>query len=146
MKATKFDERQVLERGKVFFHGIIAAIILLLGNAVLQDSGKIWASGFIQNITILFAIITVITVEMVFRDVYFGYGKPNRELLMTLIFGICALIIFGFALKDLGSGEALIVNGTFTEKGEHLPYAVLSLIIAVSLAIKAIRKPRSTEE
>jgi hypothetical protein len=138
MKTIKLDERQILERGKAFFHGVIAAVILLLGNAALQDAGIIWASGFAQNVIIMFAILTVVTVEMVIRDCYFGQSGQN--LLLMLIFVLIAFALSITTVTHIVKGDVLFTNGAFTKEGEHLPQAILTLVMAASMAIKEIKR------
>ena len=142
---AKLDERQILERGKVFEHGVIAAVILLLGNAALHSGEIVWARGFAQSIIIAFAIITVVSVEMVVRDVYFGFNQASK-LPTTVIFGLIALALSFFTIRHIAAGDALFENGAFTSDGETLPMAVLTLVIAACMTITYIKKYRKSEE
>ncbi|MCL2079322.1 MAG: hypothetical protein FWH17_05685 [Oscillospiraceae bacterium] len=144
MKA-KLDERQILERGKVFEHGVIAAVILLVGNAALHSSGIVWASGFAQSIIIMFAIVTIISVEMVIRDVYFGFNQFNK-LPVTIIFILIALMLSIFSMKHIVDGDVLFENGTLTPDGEYIPTAIMALIIAVCMTITFIKNRRKPED
>jgi len=140
----KLDERQILERGKVFEHGVIAAVVLLVGNATLHSSGIVWASGFAQSIIIMFAIVTIISVEMVIRDVYFGFNQFNK-LPVTVIFIVIALILSIFPMRHIFKGDVLFENGTLTSDGEHIPIAIMALIIAVCMTITFIKNRRKSE-
>ncbi|MDR1000071.1 MAG: hypothetical protein LBL96_04615 [Clostridiales bacterium] len=144
MKTSKqLDERQVLIRGKVLWHGLIAATVLLLGNAFLQSIGVVWASGFAQNITILLAIVTVVSVEMIFRDVYFGNTGSN--IAITVIFDLMAISSAILTIRHIASGTLFFKNGAFTPEGESLPQFILLLIIAVSMTAKELLKRRENE-
>ena len=144
MKA-KLDERQILERGKVFEHGVIAAVVLLVGNAALHSSGTVWASGFAQSIIIMFAIVTVVSVEMVVRDVYFGFNQFNK-LPVTIIFALIALMLSIFSIKHIVTGDVLFENGALTSNGESIPTAIMALIIAVCMTSTYVKNRRKSED
>jgi hypothetical protein len=84
MKGKEFDERQLLIRGKVFFHGFMALTILLLINAWLQSFGILWASGFQQHVVILMIAVTVTSVEAILRGAYFVSEWHRKVVVITI--------------------------------------------------------------
>jgi hypothetical protein len=137
MKTKKqLDERQVLIRGEIYWHGLIAATLLLLGNAFLQSAGIVWASGFAQNVTILLAIFAVVSVEMIVRDVYFGQTGSNKAI--TLLFDLLAAVWAILPIRYAATGTVFFAAGAFTPEGESLPQFLLLLIIAVSMTVKEV--------
>ena len=144
MKIKQFDERQIQIRGKVFFHGFITAVALLLINAFFQSYDVIWASGFHQNVLILMAIVTVVSVESILRGAYFD-SEPRRRMVIG-IFGIISLILLAFSVFHIIQGEALIENGRLTDNGFSLAFAVMVTAITLVGIVNELIERRKSEE
>ena len=89
----QFDERQLGLQGRVYWHGLLVAMVLVLVNAFLQAAGVVWADGFTQNIFILLITGAVVATEAILRDVFFG--RRQNHWAMIIIYGVVGLLIVG---------------------------------------------------
>ena len=140
----KFDERQIQIRGQVFFHGFITVVVLLLINAVLQDIGVVWASGFHQNILILMLASTVVSTEAILRGAYFGKGESRR--MVICVIGFPAIVLWAINFLHIFQGSAVLEDGTLTRDGFSLTLAAFFTMISVSGLIKIIMERREKNE
>jgi len=124
--AKEFDERQLLIRGQVFWHGLLVAVVLLVVNAVLQVNGVMWASGFAQNILIVLAIVAVVATEAILRGSFFG-RRQNRWLVIA-IFGIVGLAMIG-----LHTSGALETVGL--PRSDHIAFIVAGVMFCCMTAV-----------
>ena len=67
---SQLDERQLLQRGNVFQHGLILFFALLLTNAFLKEEEIVWAAGMWENILIVWAVIALCLGEFAVREIY----------------------------------------------------------------------------
>jgi hypothetical protein len=140
MNAKEFDERQLYIRGKVFFHGMITSLILLLINALLHSFGIVWANGFHQNVLIVTITATVISVEAILRDAYFGIGDTRKPIIA--IFSFASLILIIFIVRDIVQGNSFFENGQLTSNGFSLIFNIMPISIAVCGIYKEITEKR----
>ena len=106
----KFDERQLLIRGQVFWHGLLVAMILLGVNGMLQSFGSMWTTGTAQNYFIFFVVASVVAMESILRGVFFGRGQSHWA--MIVMYGIAGsfnIVIYSLYLR--GPGTALDRSG-----------------------------------
>ena len=86
-----WDERQLAIRGQVYWHALAVAIALLVVNALLQVGGVVWASGYAQNLFIVFVVAAVFAIEAIWRDAFFG--RRQRHWAMIWIYGITGVLL-----------------------------------------------------
>ncbi len=99
------DERQLLQRGDVFQHGIILFFVLLLANAFLKEGGIVWAEGMWENLLIIWSVITLCMCEYAVKEIYpMGGG-------MAVIYGMDGLA--GAFLLVIGIVEAAMSRDPF---------------------------------
>ena len=138
---TDFDERQLQIRGKVFFHGFITTIILLLINAFLHSSDIVWASGFHQNVILMVIITTIVTLEAIIRGVYFGNGKTRWIVLG--VFGSLSLLLLILTIQHILHGTTIIEDAALTSNGFSLALAVMfTLTTVVGIVVELKEKRR----
>ena len=138
---TDFDERQLQIRGKVFFHGFITTIILLLINAFLHSSDIVWASGFHQNVILMVIITTIVTLEAIIRGVYFGNGKTRWIVLG--VFGSLSLLLLILNIQYILRGTTIIEDAALTSNGFSLALAVMfTLTTVVGIVVELKEKRR----
>jgi len=138
---TDFDERQLQIRGKVFFHGFIATIILLLINAFLQSSDIVWAGGFHQNVILMVIITTIVTLEAIIRGVYFGNGKTRWIVLG--VFGSLSLLLLILNIQHILHGTTIIEDAALTSNGFSLALALmftLTTVVGIVVELKERRR------
>jgi len=141
IKNKRFDERQLLIRGEIFFHGLVTAFALLLVNAFLAGSSIVWASGFHQNIVIILLTGMVVIVEAILRDAFFGMGQIRWPIIVT--FGVVALVLVGWGIGSFVRGNALVDDGMLTDSGFLLAAAVMPVAVAVAGLVKEILEKRN---
>ncbi|MDR2204053.1 MAG: hypothetical protein LBE76_07160 [Nitrososphaerota archaeon] len=122
----EFDERQQHIRENILKHGFFIAIGALLLNAFLNSIGIIWADPFQQNILTVVFIITIISIEFHFNDVYFGKDIPRIPMLFAI--NTCAIILAIFSIKHFIEGATFITSGMLTDQGASVIYCVMFLL------------------
>lgn len=140
MKSKYFDERQLQIRGEIFFHGLVTAIALLLVNAFLLGNNIVWASGFHQNILIIMLTGTVVIIEAIFRDAFFGMGQMRWPIIGA--FGVISLVLLFFCVSRIIQGAALIENGELTVNGYLSFYTTMPVSITVAGIIMEINEKK----
>jgi len=144
MTRKRIDERQLLIRGEIFFHGLVTAFALLLINAFLTGSNIVWASGFHQNIIIIILTGMVVIVEAILRDAFFGMGLMRWPIIGT--FGVVALVLLAGVVSIFVQGNALVYDGMLTGHGFLVVAAVMPVSVTVAGLVKEIIEKRSSHE
>ena len=139
-----FDERQQKIRGGIYKRGFIAAMFVLLLNALLQVNGIIWASGFQQNLIMFMLIATVVCIEFHLRGVYFG--KRNKRMGFALLLGIPATVLIILSCFLFVDGEMFIENNSLTCGGFFTVIAFMMLLNAVCGVVKSFLENKAKED
>jgi len=141
MESKDFDERQKLTHGKVYARGFSVAMILLLINAWLQHWDIVWASGLIQNMSIMILAGTVVAVELIWCGAYVKVGESRWWALV--FYGFFAL--GGAIVLTLGilRGIVLVENRMLTEKGALFIFLMLWGVIGAIGIIAEMREKLS---
>jgi|GEM_PF-3389748 len=105
VRASQFDERQVHIRGQVAYHALLVAVGLLLINACLLVTDTVWASGFVQNLFMLFVTMAVFSSESILRGAYFGRTQNHWAMICVLgVVGVSMCVSRIVALSSGGGG------------------------------------------
>ena len=137
---TQFDERQLLIRGQVFWHGLLVAVVLLVVNALLQANDVAWASGYAQNIFIVLVTAAVVATEAILRGAFFG-RRQNRWFVIG-IFGVV-----GLAIVIVHASASFDTTGVF--KSDHIVFliaGVMFLCITVAGITKELIERHTRDE
>lgn len=140
---TKYDERQMIERGKgyrcAFFAYIIYNCIFLILDFGfdIQFAGM----GMIMICGILVASATHV-IYCIFHEAYWGLNNNVKNYLVILI--IAAALNFVIGIGNLVSGE-MMEGGVLSYSVINLIVAVFVAVILVALLIKWLRDKREVE-
>ena len=96
------DERQLLQRGDVFQHGIIVFFFLLLVNAFLKEEGIVWAEGMWENLLIIWVVIALCLGEYAVKEIYPTGGGMS---VIYIIEGLCGAFLFVMGIIEAATGE-----------------------------------------
>ena len=129
MKNKKFDERQLLIRGQIAFHGILLMLVLVLINGFLQDNKIVWATGFDQSLLIVIVTVMLVSIEAILRGAFFGQRQTHWP--MIVIYGVCAVVIIAVY------GTFFLEGATFMENGRLAVYGA-NILTGFMLAITTI--------
>ena len=140
MTKKYFDERQLQIRGQIFFHGLAVSLALLLINAFLLGNDIIWATGFQQNILMVVVIGTVVIIEAIMRDAFFGMGQMRWPIIVA--FGAISIVLLFLGVRSIIQGMALIEDGGLTDNGFLLFSSSMPVSITVSGVVKEIMEKR----
>lgn len=127
---SKFDERQILARGKGFQIGFFLAIGLAFLNSLFEaDLFPIGISVYSRLMIFIWTCITVVSVFFIAKDAYDGINKTGGKALM-IIFIVCGTFVLITLIWRLASGERTFVeNGVVGDSLGQIFYAVSMLII-----------------
>lgn len=140
---TKYDERQMIERGKgyrcAFFAYIIYNCIFLI-----LDFGfdiQFASTGMIMILGILVAAATHV-IYCIFHEAYWGLNNNVKNYLVILI--VAAALNFVIGIGNYVSGE-MFENDTVSYSVINLIVAVFVIVILVAMLIKWMRDKREVE-
>mgnify|MGYP001025018780 FL=1 len=142
---SQLDERQLLQRGNVFQHGLILFFALLLTNAFLKEEEIVWAAGMWENILIVWAVIALCLGEFAVREIYPMGGGMN---VIYIVEGIAGVFLAAVSLFELLAGrEPFAVDRTLTESGARLLQgAMMVLLLLVFVGKKVSDRGRRDED
>jgi len=129
MNSKKFDERQLWIRGRIAFHGLLLALILVLANGFLQARMIVWASGFDQSLLIVIATVVAVSIEAMLRGVFFG--KLRNRWLVIIIYGVCAIVIIALYGTFFRQGAAFLEDGGLSIYGANFLTGVMLAIATI---------------
>lgn len=95
------DERQLLQRGDVFQHGLVLFFILVMANAFLKQEGIIWAEGMWENLLIIWAVIALCLGEFAVKEIYAMGGGMN---VLYILEGVCGAFLFLVGVAEAATG------------------------------------------
>ncbi len=138
---NELDERQLLQRGDVFQHGILLFFALLLGNAFLKEEGIVWAEGMWENLLIIWAVIALCLGEYAIKEIYpIGGG-------MTVIYvveGACGAFLFVMGVVEVSMGwEPLALEGgALSRTGAQIIQGFLMVLLLLVFCGKKVYNHR----
>ena len=146
MKCKKeLDERQLLQRGNVFQHGILLFFVLVLANAFLKEEGVVWAEGMHENLLIAWAVIALCLGEFAIRDIYPMGGGMS---VLYIVEGAAGLLLCGLCTFHGVTGrEPLLAGHTLTRNGAQLIQgAIMVALLLVFVGKKLYNYKRGDED
>ena len=137
---TKYDERQLLVRGKAYKYGFFACLI---SNAVFMFfmTGDFGFEVFGYSI-FFFPILIGVTVQVtycIFKDGYVGLNTNMTRFI--IIIAVIGVLNFALFFRSLFAGD-LIINGRMQGPFLNLLCGLLLIIVAVELFIKKLLDAR----
>ena len=132
----KYDERQLLARGRAYKHGFI---VLLLYCVAAGIADMYLEYAYISTVALIgvFLSVTVFVIECVFTDAYFAVGQKPRSWLVLSGF-VAAMNLWIFAY-NIAEGQPLIENGVLTYYVINLVCGVMFLAIFAAIVVKLLR-------
>jgi hypothetical protein len=112
-----YDERQLIERGKIMQQSFILLIILEFVNAVLYgECNIIWADIFDSQLLIITIAGCYCTIRMILKDAYNNIG--SRLHIGLIISGITGLIvIWSNTMQMIRGRTGFVLDGKLTSNG-----------------------------
>ncbi|MCL2696999.1 MAG: hypothetical protein FWE74_02825 [Oscillospiraceae bacterium] len=139
-----YDERQQQIRAKVYRHGFIAAIVILILDAMLAIMGVFWAPTFFRNVIIVTFINSIVCAEFIFRGVFFV--KKNERITYMASFSAASIILLVMLRRHIIEGANIMENGELSEFGCSFVIALLFLLNALCALIQIFREKRVNRE
>ena len=139
---TKYDEMQLVTRGKAYKYGFYA-ILIYEGLMCLIDNGtNLPLNAFSIHFLAIIVGIVVQVSYCIWHDAYMGLNNNGRRFAIVLI----AISIFNFAVSfaAIRSGE-MLVNGVLQAQFTNLLCGTICLLIGVELLIKKAVDSREEE-
>ena len=141
-----FDERQLLQRGNVFKHGIILFFLLVAANAFLKEEGVTWAEGMWENLLIIWAVLGLCLGEFAVKEIFpIGGGMT----VIYLVEGLCGLFLSAMCLTEVITGrEAMLIGPhTLSRTGaQMISGGIMVLLLLVFLGKKVYNHRKGDTE
>ncbi len=140
------DERQLLQRGNVFQHGLVLFFVLVAVNAVLKDDGIVWAEGMWENMLIIWAVVMLCLGEFAVKEIYPMGGGMS---VIYILEGVCGafIMVFGIIETATGAENFLVGPHTLSRTGAQIiEGASMVLLLLVFLGKKVYNRRREALE
>lgn len=131
----KFDERQVLVRGRIMTQSFVLVLALLLVSAFISDMGiydiekNIGFSDY--AIDLICIAMTYASCSLILRDAYIGLFSQKRAKCAMWIFILLSAVLVFLNILHLLEGEPVTLN------------SVITLIMVISIASSLFSKRNS---
>lgn len=136
------DERQLLQRGNVFQHGILLFFALVLANGFLKEEGIIWAEGMWENLLIVWAVITLCLGEFAVKEIFSIGGGMGVIYIME---GICGAFLLAMGIAEGVMGDAVVIGHTLTRTGAQIIQGALMVLLLLVFCGKKVYNHRKGE-
>lgn len=127
--SENFDERQLMERGKIFKNALVLLVVFFAADALTNDFGVNWIINSKRAIVIIAIVCSYSSIRLILKDAYSGkIVNWNVGMIIFSVVGISLLILnIGELIKG---NEGLIENGMLSRLSASLIIAVSFLSIA----------------
>ncbi len=131
---TKYDERQIIARGKAYMYGFWAMIIAATAVMLLDMAGIVIASSLTKYFFILFVGMIAQITYSIKHDAYFGINNNKKRFaIICIAAAICNLL---GVIGPIVGGE-FIKDGMISDSGTNLLCFILMVTVGVELFIKS---------
>lgn len=136
---NELDERQLLQRGNVFQHGILLFFALVMANAFLKEEGITWAVGMWENLLIIWAVIALCLGEYAVKEIYpIGGGMTT----IYVVEGLCGAFLLAMGIAEGVMGDALIAEHALTRTGAQIIQGALMMLLLLVFLGKKVYNHR----
>lgn len=135
------DERQLLQRGNVFQHGIGLFFVLVLINAFFKEEGIVWAEGMWENLLIIWAVITLCLGEFAIKEIYPMGGGMNVIYILEGVFG-AFLFIMGIMEAANGLEPLFVEEHVLSRTGAQIIQGFLMIVLLLVFCGKKVYNRR----
>ena len=131
---TKYDERQIVARGKAYMYGFWAIVIAATIVMLLDMAGIVIASSLTKYFFILFVGMIAQITYSIWHDAYYGINTNRKRFaVICIVAAICNLL---GAIGPMIGGE-FIKDGVVSDSGTNLLCFILMVTVGVELFIKS---------
>ncbi|WP_040948641.1 hypothetical protein [Gorillibacterium massiliense] len=133
-KNSNFDERQKQIRGSVFQTGYVFLALFFLVDAMVKQSGHVWADYADMAMIGIMASVTFCSIILIIKNSYAGTSPAKWQLLVFLI-TVASVLSIVFGANDLPQ-YGYLTDGHITDASRTLIIGLLLFIIAAVYWIK----------
>lgn len=140
------DERQLLQRGNVFQHGIILFFVLLMVDAFLKECDIVWAEGMWENLIIIWIVVALCLGEYAVLDIYPAGGGMN---VIYCVEGICGAFLLVMGIMEVATGQEALLIGPHTLSrtgGQIIEGTLMVILLLVFLGKKVYNRRKGAQE
>lgn len=139
---AKYDERQVLARGKAFSRAFFTSLIYMAACAIADVMEIKWAELNVQMFLGIFVAIMVFALTCIFNDAYFT--ADNQKNYSIVLFGVVIACNLFVVIDNLINGESVLSNGILNRSSINVIVVVVFTVILISLIIKKIMDKKAS--
>ncbi len=137
----KFDERQLIARGKAFEAGFYTLILLLFAYIVGREiiDLSIMDSGIAISLCAIIAV-GVFGIVGIIKDGFVGYNVSNRG--KKVLFGVLGAANLALGALAFHDGQ-LLENGRMDESVLNIAVGVMAIAACIGLAVRDARQKKA---
>lgn len=133
---NSYDEKQLIDRGKAFQYGFIAAIFTIGVMYFITEGIELEISSYASFLITLWLPLTVCFITLIIKNAYDGVNTTSGRSVLTL-FGIAGLFLVSISVLHIATGaETLLYEGKVSDTFGHLFNGICMIIICLIYWIK----------
>lgn len=133
-----YDERQLIERGKIMQESFFLLAILIIINAFLYGFNFIWADYVYSQMIVVLISVCYCTIRMIWKDAYNNVGsKFNVGLISSSLLG---LLLLWSNIKEMSRDNmGFLWRGKLTANGAGIIIGSGIMLICVVNLVKILK-------
>ena len=135
-ECKEFDERQVQVRGGVYKIGFIFLSVFTFVDAMLKNSGIIWADYMTTAWIGIMATISLCSILLILKYAYTP-AISNRPNILIIILSLASVSSIIFGISDMRQ-QGFVLNGQISAAARTLILGLLFLSVTVVYWVKKL--------
>lgn len=144
--SNNYDEKQLIDRGKAFQTGFLAAILTICALYFITDAIGFKMSSYAAFLISLWIPLMTVFIALIIEDAYDGVNSAPGRVVLTLL-GMAGLFLVGAsALQIVFGKETLLDNGVLTDSAGRIFSGICMMVICIIYWIKQYLNSKEFEE
>ncbi|HEX2924704.1 MAG TPA: hypothetical protein VHP38_00345 [Ruminiclostridium sp.] len=135
-QSDKFDERQLMERGKIFMQAFLLLALLVFIDSFVKTLGLIWTDYFGSSLITIMSVTCFASIKLILKDSYKGKNVGSWNAVVILITVVSILNILKSALDLITGGDSFVKNSQLSSGGALAISNLFLLLIAIVYWLK----------
>lgn len=143
---NNYDEKQIIDRGKAFQYGFIAAMLTICGVYFYTDALEFKMDSYAAFLIRLWIPITITFIVLIVKDAYDGANSTPGRIILTVL-GMAGLFLVGVTVIRIVSGkEVFLDSGTLTDSAGRIFSGICMILVSIIYWVKQYLNSRKFKD
>lgn len=134
--SNNYDEKQILDRGKSFQYGFIAAMLTICAVYFIISVIGIKMSSYTTFLITFWIPMTITFIALIMKDAYEGVNSASGRVVLTIL-GIAGLFLVGMSAMQIISGKKVLLDsGVLTDSAGEIFSGLCMIIVSIIYWVK----------